>query len=126
MVNLTNGHLVTQEAITFNQYTFQYFLETALTETKGKLIVILDNAKWHKSKRIQAFLFEHLDRLEALYLPPYSPQCNPVERVWRLTRKRVTHNRYFDTHYSLIRSLYDQFLLWGKPNRMLHTLCANI
>jgi transposase len=126
MVNLTNGHLVTQEAVTFNQETFQHFLEKALAETKGKLIILLDNARWHKSKRIQAFFLDHLDRLEPLYLPPYSPQCNPVERVWRLTRKLVTHNRYFETYYSLVRSLYDQWIAWGKPNRILHRLCANI
>ncbi|HOB44150.1 MAG TPA: transposase, partial [Bacillota bacterium] len=28
-------------------------------------------------------------------LPPYSPELNPIERVWRITRRQVTHNRYF-------------------------------
>jgi len=30
-----------------------------------------------------------------LYLPPYSPELNPIERVWKLTRRLATHNRYF-------------------------------
>jgi transposase len=29
------------------------------------------------------------------YLPPYSPELNPIERVWKLTRRRCLHNRYF-------------------------------
>ena len=29
------------------------------------------------------------------YLPPYSPELNPIERVWNLTRRQCLHNRYF-------------------------------
>ncbi|KAA6326347.1 hypothetical protein EZS27_024542, partial [termite gut metagenome] len=39
--------------------------------------------------------FEH--RIELLFLPPYSPDLNPIERVWWLMRKQITHNRWLKT-----------------------------
>jgi putative transposase len=36
-------------------------------------------------------------RIELVFLPPYYPDLNPIERVWWLMRKRVTHNRWVKT-----------------------------
>jgi transposase len=47
---------------------------------KERLIVILDNASFHKSKEIDS-LFEK-SRINLLYLPPYSPDLNPIEKKW--------------------------------------------
>jgi transposase len=38
-----------------------------------------------------------MERLALEFLPPYSPDMNPIERVWKLTRRQATHNRYFPT-----------------------------
>jgi transposase len=43
--------------------------------------------------------------LELTRLPPYSPSLNPIERFWRVLRRRATHNRLFDTLADLKRSL---------------------
>jgi len=128
MVNLKTGRLLTENADKFDQDSFKYFLDTVLSYVKEeeKMIVILDNAKWHHSKRIQAFVQKHYDRLELLFLPPYSPELNPIERVWKLTRKLVTHNRYFGTIHTMICDLMYQFFWWNIPNDTLRTLCASI
>ena len=47
-----------------------------------KIHVICDNAKFHMSKEVTVYLWEHRDRIELHFLPPYSPDCNPMERVW--------------------------------------------
>jgi putative transposase len=59
--------------------------------------MLLDNVKFHPAKRLQPILkrFEH--RIELLFLPPYSPDLNPIERVWWLMRKQITHNRWLKT-----------------------------
>lgn len=48
-------------------------------------------------------------RLELVPLQPYSPDLNPIEQVWRKTRKEVTHNRYFSNISELTKSLDDYF-----------------
>ncbi|MBE2914432.1 IS630 family transposase, partial [Anoxybacillus flavithermus] len=42
------------------------------------IVMILDNARIHHAKLIQPFLKEHEDRLELVFLPPYSPQLNLI------------------------------------------------
>jgi transposase len=45
---------------------------------RGKTIyLVLDNASWHKTKKLNWY------HIEPLYLPPYSPDFNPIERLWQ-------------------------------------------
>jgi putative transposase len=57
-----------------------------------KIHVICDNAKFHLGEEVQAYLWDHRDRIELELLPAYSPDANPVERVWWLLREHVTRN----------------------------------
>lgn len=43
-------------------------------------ILIMDNASWHKSKKVQDFLRQH--HVKFMYQPPYSPDLNPIEHCW--------------------------------------------
>ena len=56
--------------------------------------MVLDNVPYHHAKRIKPVLERYKHRIELLYLPPYSPDLNPIERVWWYMRKKITHNRY--------------------------------
>ena len=58
------------------------------------------------------------------FLPPYSPELNPIERVWKLTRRLCTHNRYFPHMDDLTRAVSQQFVTWSSPNDVLRKLCA--
>jgi transposase len=57
-----------------------------------KIHVICDNAKFHLSEAVSIYLWEHRDRIELELLPAYSPDANPIERVWWLLREHVTRN----------------------------------
>jgi len=59
------------------------------------------------------------------HLPPYGPELNPVERVWKLARRTCTHNRYFPTLDELVDTVGDQFQMWRQPNETVHRLCAS-
>lgn len=64
--------------------------------------------------------------LTLLYLPPYSPQLNTIERLWKLARRLATHNRYFATLEALIQAVSTQFRRWRRPNAVLRRLCCII
>jgi transposase len=125
-LNLKTGYLLMQEATTFNSETFGDYIRCLLESTHGKIYLIMDNAKWHRAKVLKGFFESNQDRLVRIFLPPYSPELNPVERVWRITRRQVTHNRYFPSVKDLRIALVSQFTKWEQPNVTLKTLCANI
>ncbi|MBU0879521.1 MAG: IS630 family transposase [Patescibacteria group bacterium] len=61
-----------------------------------KIFLIWDGASWHKSKKIREFLSKinkNTTKLELFNFPPYSPEYNPQEHVWKALRQNVTHNR---------------------------------
>ncbi len=59
------------------------------------IYVIPDNARYYRSQAVQDYLKGSRIRLE--FLPPYSPNLNLIERLWRYFRKRVLHNKYYET-----------------------------
>ena len=127
-VRVGDGRLVTQQEKTFDASSFQAFLKQLLRHLRNgrKIVVVLDNARYHHAKILQPWLWEHRSVLTLDFLPPYSPDLNPVERVCKMTRRLCTHNRYFATLEEVTQVLNDQFLLWRKPNSDLQRLCAII
>lgn len=125
-VNIKTGSLLTKEAATFNGETFGDFLRYLLQSTQGKIYLVLDNAKYHRARVLKDFFIQNQERLVRIFLPPYSPELNPAERVWRITRRQVTHNRYFTSVDELKMALVSHFGKWGQPNMALKALCANI
>jgi transposase len=116
-----------QRAESFNARTFEQFLLKLIRfsfQTCKKIYLIVDNARWHHAKLLQEFLEEQKDRLVLWFLPPYSPELNPQERVWRQTRRKATHNKYFEKESELIREVESIFFAWSTPNFELWNLCA--
>lgn len=59
------------------------------------LLLVLDNVRYQRAKRVQA-LAEQL-QITLLFLPPYSPNLNLIERFWKFLRKHTTRNRFYAT-----------------------------
>lgn len=127
-VCVTDGRLITQRAERFNAETFLCFLQELVRHQRRgrKMVVILDNARWHHATMLKPWLKEHHRVLRLDFLPPYSPELNPIERVWKLTRRLRTHNRYFALLEALVEAVFEQFNSWRQPNVTLHRLCAII
>jgi DDE superfamily endonuclease len=70
----------------------------------ARVVLLIDNAPWHQGKLVQAALLAN-PHLELKRLPSYSPQLNPIERLWKALRRRATHNRLFDSLADLKRSI---------------------
>lgn len=105
----------------------QFIASTPIEEGK-KLYLIMDNAPWHKkAKRLIETEDEYSDIRESITMipmPPYSPDLNPIEQVWRITRREKTHNRYWSGLPSLTKVLDEWFGLFALPNKKLATLCS--
>lgn len=57
------------------------FLQALIKDAGKKVFLILDNLRVHHSKLVKAWVAEHIDQIELFYLPSYSPQLNPEERL---------------------------------------------
>jgi len=130
-----NGQLITFENETFNAETFRLFLEKLLRDAeiglkedgkKKKILLVLDNARYHHAKILKSWLEEVSDLLELFFLPPYSPDLNPIEMLWKKTRRNVTHNRYFSSLQELWYDLKQYWVQFVKPNDELMKLSAFI
>ena len=67
--------------------------------------MIHDGARYHTSASTQAFLAAHHDRITEHPLPSYSPDYNPIEYLWKKTKQRATHNKYFKEFTALTISV---------------------
>ena len=97
--------------------TFQAFLDEAnrdIAFERGRQILVLDNASWHKSRSLR------WGRFEPLFLPPYSPDLNPIEKLWRYLKAEWFTDFVAKGLDDLIARI-DQALLWainrGEENR---------
>jgi transposase len=66
-----------------NSANFIAFLTDLLHDIEGKLFIIVDGHPSHRSKAVKKFVEDHKDRLSLFFLPPYSPELNPDEWVWK-------------------------------------------
>jgi transposase len=67
-----------------------------------KIHVICDSAKCHTSEAVAVYLWKHRDRIDLHLLPKYSPDCNPIERVWWNLHDRITRNHQCQSMQELL------------------------
>ena len=85
------------------------------------VVLVIDNAPWHAGQPVDDALRDN-PQLELYRLPSYSPQLNPIERFWRVLRRRATHNRLFDTLADLRRSLRSSLSYFQTMRDRVRTL----
>lgn len=127
-VSLSTGKFVRAMCSVFNAETFQEFLKKLLRHRSRnkRMVIVLDNAKYHHAVLLAPYLRKHCKLLSLLFLPPYSPQLAPIERVWKLARRLATHNRYFATLVEVLDAVSACFERWRQPNSVLRRLCCII
>ena len=92
-----NSHVLVEDEMNLNQETKTKNIKKLLKIYQDKKIFLIwDGASWHKSKEIRVFLSETnkgKTRIELFNFPPYTPEFNPQEHVWKALRQKITHNR---------------------------------
>jgi len=115
-------------ASVFNGDTFFAFLKKLVGTTQRKIFLIIDNGPCH-NLQVEGVEWLHTNRhlIELHRLPAYSPNLNPIEGVWKETKKCTTHNRFFkttDERDMALRSTFRRFdttpaMLAGQVARFL-------
>ena len=90
---MSQGGLLIKIVESTNSETFREFLEE-IRRDRPRLFMVLDNASYHKSKAVREYVEPAGGDAGLEFLPPYTPQLNPVETVWRDLKKRLA-GRFF-------------------------------
>jgi transposase len=123
-LNICSGQITINFAQRGNYQSFKIHLKKLLRTYKnaGKIILIVDNVRYHHAKLLKKFIQSN-PKLEIMYLPPYSPNLNPIERVWWFMRKSITHNRYLVSLQERKKKFLQMFSHFTKPNQKLLSVC---
>lgn len=94
-IDINNLKVVQEDKPKINGDYIIEFLQKLEQEnaSKARIYLICDNAGYHKSKKVKEYL--ETSKIELMYLPPYSPNLNPIERLWKLMHAIVTNNKYY-------------------------------
>jgi len=95
----------------------------AMLNPTKHLVLVIDNAPWHKSKKVLKFLENLSDKIEILWLPTYSPDFNPIEHLWRFM-KEVVSNFFFPKMNGMIDAITDFFNSLYQKKEKIMTLCS--
>lgn len=95
MIDVISQKLVVQEEKMLNaEATISFFkkIESSYPEKK-RIHVFCDNARYYRNKLVKLYL--ETSRVKLHFLPPYSPNLNPIERLWKWMKERVIYNTYY-------------------------------
>jgi transposase len=109
VLNWRSEQVICRELAACNSEEIIAFFEWLFTDIypTQTLILVMDNASWHRSYAVQAALSLFEDRVLILWLPAYSPDMNPIERFW----KHLKANACANYLYSSIEQLLDNIRL---------------
>ncbi|WP_257985127.1 IS630 family transposase [Bacillus sp. T33-2] len=125
-VDYVTGEIVWQEEDLYTAVEFLAFLKK-VTEAypTGNIALILDNARIHHAKLLEPFLKEMKGRLQLIFLPPYSPQLNVVEGLWKWLKADVINNVFYHT-VDEIRENIHAFMEHLNPRTVIDRLCVRM
>jgi transposase len=107
--NAETQEIIWQEDEKLNkESTISFFKKVeSFYKDKSRVYLIVDNAKYYRNKDV----LEYIDgsKLELIFLPTYSPNLNLIERLWKLLRKKVINNKYYEKFKDFRNAIYDFF-----------------
>lgn len=77
-----------------------FLSEFAKTNKNQKIVIVMDGAGWHQSNKLII-----PDNLRIIILPPYSPELNPIEKLWQYIKERTIKNKIYKTLPQLERAV---------------------
>jgi transposase len=96
-IDLETGRTRMIDVLTVNAVSTIALLSAieTLFPKKRRIHVFLDNARYHHAEMVQQWLGKPDCRIELHFIPTYCPHLDPIERLWGLMHKHVTHNRCY-------------------------------
>jgi len=111
------------EAETINAQATQALFEKLLEKyhDKDTIYVLADNARYYTNKALKDWLNQHT-KIRLIHLPPYSPNLNLIERLWKFMRKKVINLHYYKEFDDFRRAILQFFHHIGQYKEELRSL----
>ena len=93
------------------------FLRHLLRHLRGHVVLVWDNLGVHKSRLVRKLCLR-VPRLHLEYLPPYAPELNPDEGIWRQAKQRLANACLSDRYDLALAVIHELELLRGSQNRL--------
>ncbi len=125
-IDLETGQTRMREVLTVDAMSTIALLMSieALYPAMRLIHVFVDNARYHHAKLVRAWLARPGRRIKLHFIPAYCPHLNPIERLWGLMHRNVTHNRCYATFDEFCDAMLG-FLNEDVPKNW-RTLCDNV
>ena len=107
-----------------NSTAYTAFLTRVLEQTTQPIILIQDGAKYHTSAETKAFFAQQTTRLEVCQRPTYSPDYNPIEKLWKKIKQQETHLHYFPTFEALTEKVEQALRTFANIPEAILALCS--
>lgn len=105
---LKDMEILVQEYETVNAESMIEFCKKLESSTNAtKIHVICDNGPSNKNKKLTKYL--KTSRIQIHYLPPYSPNLNPIERLWKVLREKKTYNMCYEKFVNFKTAIHNFF-----------------
>ena len=108
----------------FTSASYTAFLARVLAQTSGHVMLIQDGARYHTSAETKGFFAQHAERLTVYQLPAYSPDYNPIEKLWKKLKQAETHLHYFPTFGALSAKVEQALLKFENAPQEILALCS--
>jgi len=90
--------------------------------TASVISVVIDNARYNRSRELKEWLGREDCRIRLIYLPSYAPNLNMIERFWRFMKSKVLDNKYYPKFVDFWRAFNEFFDKIGKWKTELESL----
>ena len=107
-----------------NSAAYIAFLTTCAGANDQPILLIQDGAKYHTSAETKAFFAQQAARLQVFQLPTYSPDYNPIEKLWKKIKQQETHLHYFPTFEALTEKVEQALLKFANIPEEILALCS--
>jgi transposase len=107
-----------------NSAAYMTFRTRVLEQTTHPIVLIQDGATYHTSAETKACFAQQTARLHVLQLPTYSPDYNPIEKLWKQIKQHDTHVHYCPTFEALTAKVEQALLTFANAPKEVLALCS--
>src|SRR3990167_9319593 len=120
-IDLNTHHIEYRQVEWVNKESLKAFAEQLCNAypNASAIHLILDNAGYHRSEEFLKFIAT--TKIKIHYLPPYSPNLNPIERLWKIMHENTTYNRYYRKFSEFASGIINFFENIGQFKSILQT-----
>ena len=117
-----NGNTFFIQTVWMDSFVVEsFFQELSKFYPNNKHLIILDNVAYHKCQGNRDFPLPK--NIELMFLPPYSPELNPIERLWNYLKTNFLNNKLFKGLIELKNTVYETLKIILNHQETVKSIC---